>query len=324
MELSRLMSCLASGNDLPHYMIWFGEEQKIIDMYIDRIKTFYKPVQCESVAFVINQLRVKSLDKSNKIYIVTEDEDFRKNEQAWNNVKEMLNKSKHILLLRYANVNKKLKFYTQQKESFTEFVHLQPDILTSYIQKDINLSDSNCEKLISMCGNEYGRILLEIDKLKQYQQQFDYLVEMNQAPDDTGFDNCFDILLKQGAIYSEIGDITFELTNAVLGGYPDKAIQKLDEAKRKGEPALRIASILYEGFRNLVSYNALGKDKKDAGKRTGLTGWQIKQCIDLNGGYSMKELIRNMMLCQKVEAGIKTGTLDDSIALDYLILSCLK
>lgn len=315
MELSNLMKCLATGEGLPHYMIWYGEEQKIIDMYLDRIETFYKPVHCESVSFVVNQLRVKSLDKSNKIYIVTEDEDFRKNEQAWNNVKEMLNKSKYILLLRYANVNKKLKFYTQQKESFTEFVHLQPDILTQYIQKDISLSDENCEKLISMCGNDYGRILLEIDKINQY---------LDGKRKDIFPNDAFRLLCEQGAIYSEIGDITFELTNAVLGGYPDKAIQKLDEAKRKGEPALRIASILYEGFRNLVSYNALGKDKKDASKRTGLTGWQIKQCIDLNGGYSMKELIRNMMLCQKVEAGIKTGTIDDSIALDYLILSCLK
>lgn len=315
MELSRLMNCLASGNDLPHYMVWFGEEQKIIDMYIDRIKTFYKPVHCNSVAFVVSQLRVKSLDKSNKIYIVTEDEDYRKNEQAWKNVEEMLNKSNHILLLRYASVNKKLKFYTQQKDSFTEFVHLQPDILTQYIQKDINLSNENCSKLISMCGNDYGRICLEVDKLLQY---FEY----NNSILDK--DEVFNILLNQGAIYSEIGDITFELTNAVLGGYPDTAILKLTEAKRKGEPALRIASILYEGFRNLVSYNALGKDKKEAGKRTGLTGWQIKQCIDLSGGYSMKELIRNMMLCQKVEAGIKTGTIDDSIALDYLVLSCLK
>ena len=54
--------------------------------------------------------------------------------------------------------------------------------------------------------------------------------------EDSIFDYCFEELLKDGAIYSEIGDITFELTNAVLGGYPDKAIQKLDEAKRKGEP----------------------------------------------------------------------------------------
>lgn len=318
MELSKLMQHLSTGEGLPHYMIWYGEEQKIIDMYLDRIKSFYKPVHCDSVAFVINQLRVKSLDKSNKIYIVTEDEEYRKNEKAWQNVKEMLNKSKHILLLRYANVNKKLKFYTHQKESFTEFVHLQPDILTSYIQKDIDLSDSNCEKLISMCGNDYGRILLEVDKIKQIYNKFDSLNISIKC------DEIFNELIKQGAIYSEIGDITFELTNAVLGGYPDKAIQKLDEAKRKGEPTLRIISILYDGFRNLVSYNALGKDKKDAGKRTGLTGWQIKQCIDLNGGYNIKELIRNMMLCQKVESGIKQGTIEEEIALEYVILGCLK
>ena len=315
MELAQLMQHLAGGTNIPHYMIWFGEEQKIIDMYLDRIKSFYKPVHCDSVAFVVNQLRVKSLDKSNKIYIVTEDDEYRKNEQAWNNVKEMLNKSKHILLIRYANVNKKLKFYTQQKDSFTEFVHLQPDILTQYIQKDINLSDSNCEKLITMCGNDYGRILLEVDKINQY---------LDRKRKDIFPNDAFSILCEQGAIYSEIGDITFELTNAVLGGYPDKAIQKLDEAKRKGEPTLRIISILYDGFRNLVSYNALGKDKKDAGKRTGLTGWQIKQCIDLNGGYSMKELIRNMMLCQRVESGIKQGTIEEEIALEYCILSCLK
>lgn len=315
MELAQLMQHLAGETNIPHYMIWFGEEQKIIDMYLDRIKSFYKPVHCESVAFVVNQLRVKSLDKSNKIYIVTEDDEYRKNEQAWNNVKEMLNKSKHILLLRYASVNKKLKFYTQQKDSFTEFVHLQPDILTQYIQKDINLSDSNCEKLITMCGNDYGRILLEVDKINQY---------LDRKRKDIFPNDAFSILCEQGAIYSEIGDITFELTNAVLGGYPDKAIQKLDEAKRKGEPTLRIISILYDGFRNLVSYNALGKDKKNAGKRTGLTGWQIKQCIDLNGGYSMKELIRNMMLCQRVESGIKQGTIEEEIALEYVILSCLK
>ena len=315
MELAQLMQHLAGGTNIPHYMIWFGEEQKIIDMYLDRIKSFYKPVHCDSVAFVVNQLRVKSLDKSNKIYIVTEDDEYRKNEQAWNNVKEMLNKSKHILLIRYATINRKLKFYTQQKESFTEFVHLQPDILTQYIQKDINLSDSNCEKLITMCGNDYGRILLEVDKINQY---------LDRKRKDIFPNDAFSILCEQGAIYSEIGDITFELTNAVLGGYPDKAIQKLDEAKRKGEPALRIISILYDGFRNLVSYNALGKDKKDAGKRTGLTGWQIKQCIDLNGGYSMKELIRNMMLCQRVESGIKQGTIEEEIALEYVILSCLK
>lgn len=165
MELLELMQGI-SKNNVPHYMIWFGEEQKILDMYIEQISKLYKPVRVSSVAYVFNQLRMKSLDKSSKVYIVTEDTEYSKEEKVWQNVKDMFSKSPHILILRYASVNKKLKFYTQQKDSFTEFVHLQPEILTQYIQKDIDLSDSNCEKLIAMCGNDYGRILLEVDKIK--------------------------------------------------------------------------------------------------------------------------------------------------------------
>lgn len=320
MELSNLMKCIGE-NDIPHYLIFFGEEQKIIDMYIEQIKKLYKPVYSDSVAFVVNQLSKKSLDKSNKVYIVTEDTDYQKAESRWEQIKQQINKSNHILILRYATLNKKLKFYIQNKSSAVEFAHLQPNILTQYIQKDINLSEENCAKLISMCGNDYGRILLEVDKLNQYRQSTFHDTE---GIYEVECDEAFDILLKQGAIYSEIGDITFELTDAILGGYSDKAIKILSEAKRKGEPALRIVSILYDGFRNLLSYQSLGSNKKDASQRTGLTGWQIKKCIDLAGGYSISELVRNMLFCQEVEYGIKSGFLDEDISLEYITLHCIK
>jgi DNA polymerase III delta subunit len=320
MELLELMQGI-SKNNVPHYMIWFGEEQKILDMYIEQISKFYKPVRVGSVAYVFNQLRMKSLDKSSKVYIVTEDTEYSKEEKVWQNVKDMFSKSPHILILRYATIDKKVKFYTHHKQESIEFVHLQPEILTQYIQRDVDLSDSNCDKLCKMCNNDYGRISLELDKLKHYYTAMSIEAEICMA--DMDYNECFDNLLNQSAIYCEIGDITFELTNAVLGGYPDKAIQKLDEAKRKGEPTLRICSILYEGFRNLVAYTGLGKDKQNAGVRTGLTGWQIKQCIDLSGGYNMKELIRNMLLCQRVESGVKTGTIEEDTALEYLVLHCL-
>lgn len=176
----------------------------------------------------------------------------------------------------------------------------------------------NSEKYLdTTAGKALSKIYTEE---KAYKKKLD---NMQFDREDSIFDYCFEELLKDGAIYSEIGDITFELTNAVLGGYPDKAIQKLDEAKRKGEPTLRICSILYEGFRNLVAYTGLGKDKQNAGVRTGLTDWQIKQCIDLSGGYNMKELIRNMLLCQRVESGVKTGTIEEDTVLEYLVLHCL-
>ena len=137
-------------------------------------------------------------------------------------------------------------------------------------------------------------------------------------------DKCFEELDKQGLFHKEIGDITFELTDAVLGGYPEKAIQKLDEAKRKGEPTMMIATILYTGFRNLLSYQGLGKNKQGAVERTGMTNGEVWRCSKLIGGYSIDELKRNMFLCQKVESGIKMGTIDEDMALEYLVLSCLK
>ena len=118
-------------------------------------------------------------------------------------------------------------------------------------------------------------------------------------------------------------DKGYELTNAVLGGYTEKAIQKLDEAKRKGEPAMMIASILYNGFRNLLAYQGLGKNKNGAMERTGMTKGELWGCTKNIGGYSIEELKRNMLFCQRVESDIKMGTLDEDIALDYVVLTCL-
>ena len=188
-------------------------------------------------------------------------------------------------------------------------------MLQQYIYRDLpDLSDENISKLIGYCNNDYGRILFEIDKVKQY-------MKFSKSKNE---DKCFEELDKQGIFHKEIGDITFELTDAVLGGYPEKAIQKLDEAKRKGEPAMMIASILYTGFRNLLAYQGLGSNKQGAMERTGMTKGELYGCTKNVGGYSIAEVKRNMLKCQEIEAGIKTGTIDEDIALEYVVLSCLK
>lgn len=155
---------------------------------------------------------------------------------------------------------------------------------------------------------------MEIDKIDHYHSVMDALTT----------DSCFNQLNEQGLFYKEIGDITFELTNAVLGGYSETAIQKLDEAKRKGELAMMIASILYTGFRNLLAYQGLGSNKQNAMERTGMSKGELYGCTKNVGGYSIAEVKRNMLKCQEVEAGIKMGTIDEEIALEYIVLSCLK
>lgn len=319
MELVNLMKAI-SKNNIPHYLILFGEEQAILDIYIQHIAQNYKIVYCDSVAYALSQVRKKSIDKSNKVYIVNEDNDYVKAEENWKNVKQIFDKSRHILLIKYHALDKRGKFYSNNKQNSVEFTHLSEDVLISYInQKLSDLSEKNACKLIEWCNYDYGRILMEIDKIWQFQSHRFSNFNMNLDSND-----CFEELDKQELFHKEIGDITFELTNAVLGGYTETAIQKLEEAKRKGEPAMMIASILYNGFRNLLAYQGLGSNKQGAMERTGMSKGELYGCTKNVGGYSIAEVKRNMLKCQEVEAGIKMGIIDEEIALEYIVLSCLK
>ena len=318
MELLDLMKKI-SQNDIPNFLILFGEEQKILDIYIEHIlsTTKGKRICKDSVSSVMQSVGKKSLDKSIKVYTVIDDMDFLSADKKWDSVKQSLKRD--YLILRYHSLDKRSAFIKHNKKDSVEFSHLSKDVLCQYISRDLpDLREENATKLIEYCGGDYGRILMEIDKITQYNEYIDDLTNGISVND------CFEELDNQGLFHKEIGDITFELTDAVLGGYPEKAIQKLDEAKRKGEPAMRIVTILYSGFRNLLAYQGLGKNKKEAMERTGLTKGEIWGCNKNMGWYNLSELRRNMLLCQKVESGIKIGDIDEDIALEYLVLNCLK
>lgn len=319
MELVELMKSI-SCNSIPHFLILYGEEQKIIDIYIQNIVQSVegKRIVVDNVSQAIKGSGKKSLDKSIKVYVVTEDTAFLTRDESWENVRKSMHKN--YLILRYHSLDKRSAFVKKNQQNIVEFSHLSDEVLQQYIYRDLpDLSDENVSKLISYCNNDYGRILLEIDKI--WQAQSSRLSNFNINLDSN---DCFEELDKQGLFHKEIGDITFELTDAVLGGYTELAVKKLDEAKRKGEPAMMIASILYNGFRNLLAYQGLGSNKQGAVERTGLSKGDIWRCSKNVGGYSIEEVKRNMLICQNIESGIKTGSVDEDIALEYLVLSCLK
>lgn len=319
MELVELMKKIAD-NDIPHFLILFGEEQAILDVYIKTIlsKVQGKQVSLDSISSVIKNIGRKSIDKSIKVYTIIDDSAFYKAEDNWESVKKMI--TKDFVILRYHTLDKRSSFVKKNQQNIVEFSHLSEEVLQQYILKDLpDLSEKNISKLIGYCNKDYGRILMEVDKIWQYQSYRFADFNLNLSSN-----YCFDELDKQGLFHKEIGDITFELTDAVLGGYPDIAIQKLDEAKRKYEPAMMIASILYNGFRNLLAYQGLGSNKQGAMERTGMTKGELWGCTKNVGGYSTEEVKRNMLFCQRVESGIKMGLIDEDIALDYLVLTCIK
>lgn len=313
MELVDLMKRISS-NDIPHFLILFGEEQTILNIYLTHILevTNTKRISADSVSYIMQNINKKRFDKSLRLYVVQDDMAFLRAEDSWESVRNT--PAKDYIILRYHSLDKRSTFVKKNQQNLVEFSRLTKEVLQTYIAKDLpDLSEKNSSKLVEYCNYDYGRILMEIDKIKQY----------SSVRTDLTIDSCFVQLDKQGLFHKEIGDITFELTNAVLGGYPETAIQKLDEAKRKGEPAMMIVSILYNGFRNLLAYQGLGSNKQGAMERTGMTKGELYGCTKNVGGYSIAEVKRNMLKCQEVEAGIKMGTIDEDIALEYAVLSCL-
>ncbi len=314
MELVDLMKRISS-NDIPHFLILFGEEQTILNIYLTHILevTKSKRISADSVSYVMQNINKKSLDKSIRLYVVQDDMAFLKADDSWETVRNA--PTKDYIILRYHSLDKRSAFVKKNQQNLVEFSRLTKEVLQTYISKDLpDLSEKNSSKLVDYCNYDYGRILMEIDKIKQY----------SSIRTDLTIDSCFAQLDKQGLFHKEIGDITFELTNAVLGGYTETAIQKLDEAKRKGEPAMMIVSILYTGFRNLLAYQGLGSNKQGAMERTGMTKGELYGCTKNVGGYSITEVKRNMLKCQEIESGIKMGTIDEDIALEYAVLSCLS
>ena len=318
MELVDLMKCISSKN-IPHFLILFGEEQTILNIYLTHILkvTNTKRISADSVSYIMQNINKKRFDKSLRLYVVQDDMTFLKAEDSWETVRNT--PTKDYIILRYHSLDKRSAFAKKNQQNLVEFSRLTKDVLQTYIAKDLpGLSEKNSSKLVEYCNYDYGRILMEIDKIWQIQAYRLSNFNVNFDSND-----CFEKLDKEGLFHKEIGDITFELTNAVLGGYSETAIQKLDEAKRKGEPAMMIVSILYTGFRNLLAYQGLGSNKQGAMKRTGMTKGELYGCTKNVGGYSITEVKRNMLKCQEIEAGIKMGTIDEDIALEYVVLSCL-
>lgn len=314
MELKELMEKI-NNNDVPHFLILFGEEQGVLDAYLNKIKSVVNN-NCVSFQYLLDFYKrrgVKSLNNSPKLCIINRDDTYRHEEKLWQEVSQYFSKSKDFVVLRYGTLKKSEKFYIRNKKYCVEFKKLTDQTLLNHVYNNIELSENLALKLIKYCDNDYNRILLEINKIKNYSK------ELNLK----NIDECFKLMDGAGIFHKEIGDITFELTDAILYGDIRKSFIKLDEAKRKGEPAILIASLLYTGFRNMLAVQGLGKNKKDASHRTGLQGWEVHNVMKNLGGYDLYSLERNLKICQKVEAGIKTGNIPENIALDYIVMQCL-
>ena len=167
MDVATLKAKIKS-KQLPSYLIFSGPEWKVQEIYINQISkiTGKEIKRVDSITDIYSQLRNKSLMKKPAIYIVRDDKELMTNEKIQQQLSTIL--ADNMLIHVLTSVDKRTKYYKAYKDTIVEFEALNEAILKKYIKKEINLSDKNCQILIDICEHDYGRILLEIDKIKRY------------------------------------------------------------------------------------------------------------------------------------------------------------
>lgn len=312
MEVQELKQMIKSS-DIPNFFIFTGDEWKVQKIYIEQIAKVKKlaVMYIDSITEIWKTLSVKSLFSQDYLYIVRDDKEFMTEEKLQQKVIDSLNNN--MLILTLTSADKRLKILKTYKDSIVEFNALNEAVLKKYIQKEIALSDRNCEILMEICGYNYGHCLLEIDKIKQYADGNSSLTRTEIL-----YDNMFRCLLEDGTIHvpPKDKDVIWDFIGAILSNKSMKAYELYQDLKELEVPTLAILSNLYNNTKQTLQVQICQSD--DIAKTTGLTAWQIKNAQKYINKFRSNDLSYLMRLIQQVEYNIKTGYMDESIAIDYM------
>lgn len=315
MQLSEVQKQIIDKN-IDKYFLFFGEEVAIMDIYLNELYGVMEAevIHCDTVQEAFARMVQKRLAGGKRCFVVRNDKEFFRNDKVWHTVFSQAEKGNDYLILIYATIDKRSKYYKRNTQKLVEFEKLSIDILANYIDNELpGVSHKYRVKLAEVCDRCYSRILLECDKVRHF-------VSVN--PNYTN-QSALAYLIETGVIFQPIGDITFKFTDAILTrNFADTALY-LQQARQKQEPEVMVLFILYNGFKQILMVQGLGKNQNDACKRTGLTAWQVKMAKEKQGHYSISELVNALEVIRFVEKGVKTGQVDSDVSLEYAIINIM-
>ena len=312
MQLAELKEQLVKEQTSPLY-IFTGPEVAIMNVYIDKIATVANAdiKRVDTVSLAVGKTRVRSLTQRSSVFIVRNDKEYTTQESVWNKLNSGALQGDNIIILVYDNIDKRSKFYKQHQTKIVEFEKLSSVVLSKYIQKEIGLQGELAARLAEMCDNDYSRILMECDKLTHLKNV--YKIDIREA---------FVKAINEKLIYTTPKDVIFDFIDAVCKRQTKQAYSLLSELKEINESPLAIISLLYNNIRMMLLVQSSG-DTNDICGRTGLTQWQVNVTKQKGQRYSVSELVRALRTIRETERGIKTGTMESEMAVDYILVNLL-
>lgn len=308
-------------NTLSNFYIFTGYELGIMKIYLEQMsnKLGLPITRADSVAEVYGLCQGGTLfGESLGFYVIRDDHDFMKQEKVFDTIKSDIGKNTIVLL--YDKIDSRLKFGKKFKDDIVVFEKLAPNVLKSYILREIPLSNENVEKLIEVCNGSYDMCMLEIDKIKQYTDSvFNYWTQDEPVAFDA--DTAFRELLESGVIYQPEESDVFKFTDALCSRDIKKALHLETVLRDNGVSTINLLGTLYNSMKSIMLIQCC--NGSNIAEVTGLDNGQIYFNKKYKGKYTTPELVNAVKIISKVVSGIKSGWIEEQYATRFVIASII-
>lgn len=303
-------------NNLSNFYIFTGTEIGIINIYLQQMsnKLGLPITRADSILSIYDKCQGGSLfGDSTGFYVIRDDRDFMKQEQLFDTIKTSIRKN--VIVLLYDKIDSRLKFGKHFKDDIVAFEKLTPNVLKSYIKKEIPLSDKNIETLMEVCCGSYDMCMLEVDKISQF------VMSGEIRGYDMTYDEAFTDLLECGVIYQPEETDVFKFTDAVCNRNKKLAFELEQVLMANNNSSINILGTLYNSMKSVMLIQVC--ESKNISEVTGLDNRLIYFNKKYVGKYSSGELVKAIKLISKVIEGVKNGWIDDVYATKFVLVNIL-
>ena len=169
------------------------------------------------------------------------------------------------------------------------------------------ITESSIHYLLSKCGTDMENLQKEMEKLFCYTLD----KEVIQIED------------MDAICTTQITNEIFDMVNAVAEKKQKRALDRYYDLLALKEPAMRILYLLSRQFRLLMEVKEMtgqGYDKKSIASKAGLHPFAVGKYIEQSRRFSKKELRNILEDSVDIEERVKTGRLQDVLAVELFIV----
>lgn len=215
--------------------------------------------------------------------------------------KRLFNKNNLIIVCKKISDEAKA-FYNEYIVNFSKLENWQiKDYLYSMCD---GLDDKQLEYILNITNNNIYRLQVEIDRITLF--------------DKSVRSNIFKEFMGEGVLEDLSSYTIFNLTNAILKRDKSAVSNIYKELKSMDVEPIGLLTILYNNFRNIIKIQLTNNATPEGTNIPSKQFWAIKHNC---GIYTKQKLITIFIMLTDLDRKIKTGELNVSFLIDYILVN---